>query len=160
MFRALKRTSAHMCLSGSEPYKPGSRSAARNDKEARCFLCMTASNDGDVSDDELAVAPLAELGWHVETRSWRDETVNGTILTRGHSHHLGLSARPRGIRHRRKRSKIRPPGSRPLDIVRWNLSKTYLRERTSGVCPIVPTFGGTLFSDNVAAWLDRFGTAN
>ena len=29
-----------------------------------------------VSDDELAIEPLNELGWQVETISWRDSAVD------------------------------------------------------------------------------------
>ena len=40
-----------------------------------CFLSMD-SLEGYVSDDELAIKPLNDLGWEVSTVSWRDTTVD------------------------------------------------------------------------------------
>ena len=129
-------------------------------KKRVCFLSMD-SLDGYVSDDELAIAPLAELGCRVETRSWRDETVKwndfDAVVIRTT---WDYQRDPEGFI--RVLENIEDSSARlenPLDIVRWNLSKTYLREMDERGCPIVPTIWGECYSAaNFAGWHDRFDT--
>lgn len=123
-----------------------------------CFLSMD-SLKGYVSDDELAVGPFAELGWKVDTVSWRKEDIDwavyeAAIIRTTWDYHL----HPREFLE--KLTAIETAGVRVLNdpaIVRWNLKKTYLAELESKGAPIVPSvFGrGPVCEQQVEGWLDR-----
>ena len=124
-----------------------------------CFLSMD-SLAGYVSDDELAVGPLAELGWQAETVSWRDEGADwndfeAVVIRTTWDYQRDPEAFINVL------EKIESSSARlenPLDIVRWNLSKTYLREMGERGCRIVPTIWNEAYTvENFAGWLERFG---
>ena len=128
-------------------------------KKRVCFLSMD-SLDGYVSDDELAIAPLTELGWRVETRSWRDKTVDwnefDAVIIRTTWDYQRDPEAFVSVLEKIENSSAKLEN--PLDIVRWNLSKTYLKEMNERGCQIVPTIWGERYSaDNFAGWIDRFG---
>ncbi len=94
-----------------------------------------------VADDELAIEPLRELGWEVSTVSWSDRAADwneydlAVLRTT-----WDYQERPdeflqtlKVIDHSRARLE------NPLDIVKWNLDKRYLREMETNGVPIVPT---------------------
>jgi glutathione synthase/RimK-type ligase-like ATP-grasp enzyme len=126
-----------------------------------CFLSMDDLS-GYVSDDELAIPRLGELGWQVDTVSWRDKTVDWNDFE--------------AVIIRTPWDYQRDPGAfldvlatidassarleNPIDIVKWNLNKGYLRELEANGTYIVPTIWrekGVVESD-VSEWLERFGT--
>ncbi|KXJ98632.1 MAG: Cycloserine biosynthesis protein DcsG [Acidobacteria bacterium OLB17] len=124
--------------------------------KAVCFLSMDDLT-GYVSDDELAVAPLAELDIRVETVPWRqrmrewsefDAVVIRTTwdYQRSPVEFLDVLAEIEAA--------TRLLNSRK--VVEWNFDKIYLRElRDSGV-DIVSTLFETQYSQaNFARWLDE-----
>lgn len=96
---------------------------------------------GYVSDDDLAVAPLTELGWDVETISWRDKTVawddfDIVVLRTPWDYQNDPDAFLEVL------SKIDVTSARlenPLSIIEWNLDKRYLRDLETKGVGIVPT---------------------
>jgi hypothetical protein len=117
---------------------------------------------GYVSDDELAIEPLRNLGWNVETVSWRDKAVDwsdfeAVIIRTPWDYQREPEAFLKVLREI-DRSNARLENS--LRIVEWNLSKLYLRDLEKAKIKIVPTVWGkekideTLFQ----SWLKYFGT--
>ncbi|MEZ5345804.1 MAG: hypothetical protein R2681_09650 [Pyrinomonadaceae bacterium] len=126
-----------------------------------CFLSMDDLGDY-VSDDELAVAPLRELGWEVETVSWRDENADwgkykAVIIRTPWDYHEVPEEFLDSLR------KIEASGTRlenSLAIVEWNLNKTYLRELEERGVLIVPTIWGNqpVTEEMTAEWFRRLQT--
>lgn len=94
-----------------------------------------------VSDDDLAIAPLGDLGWDVSTVSWRDAAVDWdefeivVIRTpwdyqRSPNEFLAVLATIHSSSARLEN---------PLDVVKWNLDKRYLLDLESKGLRIVPT---------------------
>ena len=115
-----------------------------------------------VADDELAIAPLAGLGWQVETVSWRDETVDwndyeSVIIRTPWDYQRDPEAFLR-VLEAIDSSSARLENS--IDIVCWNLKKTYLRELEEKGVNIVPTIWKDkgIVEGDVREWLDHFGT--
>ena len=115
-----------------------------------------------VADDELAIAPLAGLGWQVETVSWRDETVDwndyeSVIIRTPWDYQRDPEAFLR-VLETIDSSSARLENS--IDIVCWNLKKTYLRELEEKGVNIVPTIWKDkgIVEGDVREWLDHFGT--
>ncbi len=114
------------------------------------------SLDGYVSDDELAIAPLADVGWQVSTISWRDKTVNWddfeivVIRTtwdyqRYPDEYLEVLA---------SINRTSAQLENPVDLVKWNLSKEYLREIAGRGVPIVPTIWNQYYDEtSFREWL-------
>lgn len=121
-----------------------------------CFLSMD-DLAGYVSDDDLAMAPLRELGHDVVTLSWRQTAIPWSDLD------LVVIRTPWDYQT--------APGEfldvlaeidsstrleNPLEIVKWNLDKRYLREMSERGCEIVPTLWGREYTeDNFTGWLDE-----
>ena len=107
----------------------------------RCaYLTMDCLGDF-VAYDELTKAPLMRLGWKVNDIPWRrtgvdwDEYDAVVIRTpwdyqRDPELFLKLLARI---------DRSRPQLHNGLDIVRWNIKKTYLRDLEDRGVPVVPT---------------------
>ncbi|MEJ2384419.1 MAG: hypothetical protein P8Y54_08470 [Xanthomonadales bacterium] len=122
---------------------------------------LTLDEVGDfVIDDEHAIAPLAERGWSVATLSWRqtarpwsdfDAVVIRSTWDYWHDVPGFLSV----LHDIDRQTRL----ANPLDLVRWNLEKTYLRDLAERGVGIVPT----LWPDRVeagqfAAWAERLGS--
>jgi hypothetical protein len=117
------------------------------------------SLDGYVADDELAVEPLARLGFTVDTLSWRDTTFDWNdyeaviIRTpwdyqRSPDEFLNVLETINGSPARLENS---------LDIVRWNLDKRYLLDMEQRGCRIVPTIWDAAYSAaEFDRWLEQF----
>ncbi len=119
------------------------------------------SLDGYVSDDELAIGPLGELGWDVVTVSWRDETVDWNdfeivVIRTTWDYHREPNAFL-DVLQRIESSKARLEN--PLDVVKWNLDKRYLQELDAKAVPIVPTVWDGVYDDeSFGNWLKKLGT--
>lgn len=113
-----------------------------------------------VADDDLAIAPLSELGWDVSTISWRDSNVDWNDLEivvirtpwdyqRSPDEFLEVLA------------KIDSSSARlenPLDVVKWNLDKRYLRDLERRGLRIVPTiWGGVYDQSSFTSWMAELG---
>ena len=95
---------------------------------------------GFVIDDELAIAPLAERGYTVETIPWDREGVNWADYslaiirsTWDYQHHADKFLGTLADIERRTRLE------NPLDIVRWNIQKTYVRDLEQSDVPVMHT---------------------
>lgn len=124
-----------------------------------CFLSMDDLGTY-VSDDDLAIGPLKLLGRDVTTLSWRQMSrpwsdFELVVIRTPWDYQTspdefldvlaGIDAETRL--------------ENPLDIVRWNLDKRYLREMSDRGCPIVPTLWDRGYSESeFDAWLDELGT--
>jgi len=103
------------------------------------FLSMDTL-DGFVSDDELAIDPLRSFGWNVTTISWRqpeDWTRFDMVIIRT----------PWDYHHEAKKflqvlETITTSGTslqNSIELVKWNIQKTYLRDLQEKENHIVPT---------------------
>ncbi|MBI4881435.1 MAG: hypothetical protein HY812_17500 [Planctomycetes bacterium] len=113
-------------------------------QQKRCVFLSTDRLDGFVCDDELALEPLHSLGWAVESLPWRaanadwgrfDAVVIRSTWDYQHDPEAFLAALER----------VAASGAlllNPLDLVRWNLHKSYLRDLAAAGIPIVPTVFG------------------
>jgi hypothetical protein len=113
------------------------------------------SLEGYVSDDELAIPALTELGWDVSTISWRDPSVDWndfeiTVIRtpwdyqRHPAEFLSVLSLIDGSRSRLENS---------LDIIKWNLSKRYLRDLEAAGVPVVPTLWDESYNrQNFTRW--------
>jgi hypothetical protein len=97
--------------------------------------------EGYVSDDELAIEPLENLGWKVKTISWRDKTINwndfAAVIIRTPWDYQKFPDEFLDVLRKIDASNARLENS--LKIVEWNLAKTYLRELEAKGIKIVPT---------------------
>lgn len=115
-----------------------------------------------VSDDELAIPFLNELGWHVETISWRDKTVDWNdfecVIIRTTWDYQKSPHEFLEVLREIDASKARLENS--LKIVEWNLSKLYLRELETENIKIVPTLWDekTVDETSFQRWLSYFKT--
>ncbi len=119
------------------------------------------SLEGYVSDDELALAPLTDLGWEVSTISWRDRSVNWdnfeiVVLRttwdyqRYPEEFLEVLAAIEGSAAHLENS---------LDVVKWNLDKRYLRELEARSIPVVPTIWDAAYNEEAFSdWIKRLET--
>ncbi|MBK8303670.1 MAG: hypothetical protein IPK98_09840 [Chloracidobacterium sp.] len=123
-----------------------------------CFLSMD-SLDGYVADDELAVEPLARLGFRVDTLSWRDPAVDWNnyeaVIIRTPWDYQRSPAEFLNVLETIDSSSARLENS--LDIVRWNLDKRYLIDMEQRGCRIVPTIWDASYSEvEFESWLEQF----
>jgi len=126
-----------------------------------CFL-STDDLEGYTFDDDLAVGPLAELGWHAETLSWHDNSVDWnafeavvirTTWDYQRDPELFLS-----VLGAIDRSSARLEN--PLNFVRWNLNKRYLQEMEKRGCRIVPTLWGPEYTPEAfKLWCEQLGAS-
>jgi glutathione synthase/RimK-type ligase-like ATP-grasp enzyme len=91
--------------------------------------------------DDLLTEPLRSLGWAAETRSWRDQTADwdayeAVIIRSTWDYQADPEAFLQSL-ERIEASQARLEN--PLELVRWNLHKRYLRELERQGVPIVPT---------------------
>jgi glutathione synthase/RimK-type ligase-like ATP-grasp enzyme len=108
----------------------------------RCAFLTTDPEilDGFVTDDALAHQPLAELGWHVDEVPWRalvDWDRYEAVVLRSPWDYQREPDRFFAVLETIARSRARL--FNPLEVVRWNLRKTYLFDLESRGVPIVPT---------------------
>jgi glutathione synthase/RimK-type ligase-like ATP-grasp enzyme len=96
---------------------------------------------GYVSDDELAIPPLADLGWRVDTVSWRDRSANWddfeAVVIRTTWDYQDSPREFLDVLSEIDASRARLEN--PLPIVEWNLDKRYLRDLAARGVPVVPT---------------------
>ena len=114
----------------------------------RCAF-LTLDEKGDfVIDDEHAIGPLNGLGWEVSTLSWRQEEIPwshfGVVVIRSTWDYWNdvpafLEVLARIDRETRL--------ANPLDLVHWNLAKTYMQDLEGKGIGIVPT----IWPDHVEA---------
>jgi glutathione synthase/RimK-type ligase-like ATP-grasp enzyme len=115
------------------------------------------SLDGYVSDDQLAVGPLAQLGWDVRTISWRDPSVDWNdfdlVVIRTTWDYQHDAAAFLDVLETIESGTARLEN--PLSVVKWNLDKRYLRELAKAGAPVVPTIWDAAYTrTSFDGWLD------
>ena len=111
----------------------------------RCAVAFLSTEDltGYVTDDELARAPLRELGCDVSFIPWRTEAdwdAYDVVVVRStwdYQHDL-----PAFERTLERIDASRARLENPLALMRWNVRKTYLRDLAQRGVPIAPTCWG------------------
>jgi hypothetical protein len=121
------------------------------------FLTMDTLDDF-VCDDELAVEPLAELGWEVDFVSWRqpdsDWDLYDLVVIRSTWDYQKSPAAFLSVLESIEGSRARLEN--PLGLVRWNLRKTYLRDLEKSGVPVVPTLWcDVVDADRIVASFER-----
>lgn len=104
------------------------------------FLTMD-SLEGFVCFDRLTYEPLSKLGWEIEEVSWKRPNLRwddyDLVVIRSP---WDYSIHPQEFLTVLEQIDLsNTPLANPLEIVRWNLDKTYLRELEQLGVPIVPT---------------------
>ena len=107
----------------------------------RCAFLTLSDPTGYVIDDDLARAPLAALGWHVEAVPWSAPDAVWTdfdvVVIRSPWDYQDHADAFLDVLAQIEWAGV--PLFNSLDLVRWNLRKTYLRELAARGVPIVPT---------------------
>ena len=104
-----------------------------------CAFLTTDDLAGYVTDDRLAEAPFAEIGWTVEHVPWRQggwERYEAVVIRSTWDYHKHPGEFLAVL------EEIGRSGARlanPLELVRWNARKTYLRGLEARGLPVVPT---------------------
>lgn len=129
----------------------------------RCAFLTTdrLDEEGFVTDDALTVEPLRELGWHVDQVSWRRPGVawdryDAVVIRSTWDYHKAPEEFLQAL------ATIDRSGARlanPLELVRWNARKTYLRDLEARGLPVVPTVWATSpGAERVRRLFDELGT--
>lgn len=117
---------------------------------------------GYVSDDDLAIPSLNELGWAVSIVSWRDTSVNWNdfeaVVIRTPWDYQEAPDEFLNALDKVERSSARLENS--LSVVEWNLDKSYLRELESKGFRIVPTIwvNGDVSAKSFECWQGNLGS--
>jgi len=104
-----------------------------------CAFLTTDDLAGFVTDDRLAEAPFAELGWAVEHVPWRQpggwERYEAVVIRSTWDYHKHPGEFLAVLEEIESASRL----ANPLELVRWNAQKTYLRDLEERGLPVVPT---------------------
>ena len=110
-----------------------------------CAFLTLESRDGWVMDDDLAQEPLRALGWEVSTVPWSRPGMDWSrfeaVVIRSTWDYWKRFDEFLATLERIVRSGARL--ANPLETVRWNLRKTYLRDLEASGLPVVPTLWET-----------------
>jgi glutathione synthase/RimK-type ligase-like ATP-grasp enzyme len=113
----------------------------------RCAFLTLDDPSSYVIDDELAVAPLADLGWRVDFVSWRAEVVwsdyHAVVIRSTYDY---IKAPDAFLAALEQIERSGTPLFNDAEIVRWNVRKTYLHDLAERGVPVVPT----VFRDRLA----------
>jgi hypothetical protein len=107
----------------------------------QCAFLTLESRDGWVMDDDLAQEPLRALGWEVTILPWSRPGVDwsrfeAVVIRSTWDYYKRLDEFLQTL------ETIDRSGARlanPLETVRWNVHKTYLRDLEARGLPVVPT---------------------
>ncbi len=124
-----------------------------------CFLSMD-SLEGYVSDDELAIGPLNDLGWDVTTISWHNTAVDwnafDVVVIRTTWDYQRTPDEFLEVLAKIEASKARLEN--PLDVIKWNLDKEYLRRlEDSGVRTVPTIWDGEIDQRSFYRWKADLG---
>ncbi|MDQ6939915.1 MAG: hypothetical protein M3119_07125 [Verrucomicrobiota bacterium] len=116
-----------------------------------------------VIDDDLAYLPLRNLGWEVKTISWRNDKVDWSqfecaIIRSTWDYQRDLPGFLVTMADIAKATRL----ANPIEIVRWNAEKTYLRELENRGARVVPTIWKKAGADEAEIDLsfDEFETSH
>jgi hypothetical protein len=127
----------------------------------QCAFLTLETVDGWVIDDDLAHEPLRALGWEVTTlpcsRPGVDWSRFEAVVIRSTWDYFTRADEFLATLERIDRSGARL--ANPLETVRWNLRKTYLRDLEDRGLPVVPTLWQTgLDESRIRRLFDELGT--
>jgi glutathione synthase/RimK-type ligase-like ATP-grasp enzyme len=127
----------------------------------RCAFLTLDDSTGFVIDDALAYAPLAALGWRVEAVSWRKPSPDwggyDAVVIRSTWDYIADPDAFLIVLDEIERSGA--PLFNPLELVRWNIRKTYLRDLAQRNVPVVPTIWRRRFAPaELPALFEQIGT--
>ena len=112
-----------------------------NSVPKRCAFLTMDSLDDFFAYDQLTYRPLANLGWEVDEISWRDEEAcwddYDLVVIRSPWDYQSDPERFVKVLQNIDRSEARLENN--LQVVLWNINKTYLRDLESRGVTIVPT---------------------
>ncbi len=121
---------------------------------------LTLDETGDfVIDDEHAIKPLSILGWQVSTLSWRQtrcawSDFDIVIIRSTWDYWNDVPAFLDTLEIIERETLL----ANRLDLVRWNLAKTYMRDLQQKGIGIVPTlWAGSLQPDFFAHYQEKLG---
>lgn len=107
----------------------------------RCAFLTLRDPTGFVIDDDLAYAPLRDLGWRIDAVPWDqlrgDWRAYDAVVIRSTWDYASSPDQFLATLSRIEEANV--PLFNDLETVRWNLDKTYLRDLESRGVPIVPT---------------------
>jgi len=121
-----------------------------------------ADASGWTIDADLAFGPLADLGWHCEWLPWRDSNVtwndwDAVYLAATWDYPDDPEA---FLEVLRTIDRSRAVLLNPLELVRWNIPKTYLADLERRGADIVPSiWPGTFEESMLEEFFDAFGGA-
>ena len=122
---------------------------------------LTLDERGDfVIDDELAIAPLAALGWEVSTLSWRQTLIpwsrfDAVIIRSTWDYWNDVPVFLETLARINRETRL----ANPLDLVHWNMAKTYMRDLDGKGIGVVSTLWlDGLSGQSAAACADRLSS--
>lgn len=126
----------------------------------KCVFLTLDETGNFVIDDEHAIEPLTKLGWQVSTLSWRQTSIAWSDFdiaiirsTWDYWNDVPTFLDTLGRINRETMLANR------LDLVHWNLSKTYLRDLEEQGIGIVPTlWADSLKTGSFSEFRERLGT--
>jgi glutathione synthase/RimK-type ligase-like ATP-grasp enzyme len=127
----------------------------------KCAMLSMDSLEGFETYDWLLDEPMQALGWQIEMVSWRDTSVNWSnyevVIIRStwdyQDDMTGFVRVLSDIEH----SSARLENS--LDVVQWNINKSYLKRLQMSDVTIVPTLWPEIFdTDDIAEYFSHFST--
>lgn len=124
-----------------------------------CFLSMDDLG-GYVVDDDLAIGPLADIGWKVSTLSWRQTEIEWSefecvVIRTPWDYQNSPDEFLEVLAEIESQTRL----ENPLDIVRWNFDKLYLRDMKQRGCCVVPTIWEPSYSPaDFESWLAELAT--
>ena len=130
----------------------------------QCAFLTMDNLDDFVHYDYLLHDPLQRLGWHVTDVSWRQEGVDWNrfeiVVIRSPWDYQQDPEAFMEVLRRIEQSDARLEN--PLELIRWNIDKTYLRDLEKMGIAIVPTEWGSpsrqLTEQELLEYFDCFGT--
>lgn len=126
-----------------------------------CAYLSMDSLDGFFSYDRLTFEPLQALGWQVEEVSWKKKSANwdqyDAVVIRTTWDYQDDPPAFMKVLEEIEASRAELQNS--LELVRWNLSKNYLKTLENKGIAIVPTLWDRSFSTgNFKKWADELDT--
>lgn len=106
----------------------------------KCAFLTLEERDGYVIDDEHAIAPLEQLGWQVSTLSWRQTETpwsdfDVVVVRSTWDYWDDIPAFLETLRQIDSTTRL----ANPLDMIHWNLEKTYMLDLEGKGIGVVPT---------------------
>jgi glutathione synthase/RimK-type ligase-like ATP-grasp enzyme len=126
----------------------------------RCAFLTLEDSTGYVIDDELAYPALAALGWHVDTIPWRRSHAEWrayhAVVIRSTWDYVKDPEAFLDVLAQIERSGARLFND--LDLVRWNIRKSYLRDLSARGVGVVPTIWRDRLNDgDLPGLAEEFG---